>query len=92
MEIISAILPVIFIVVIFFFVVRIATVILKMTGMDEETARFQSISAFTGTGFTTREAETVIQDRIRRKTITILMILGKVGIVSVIGSLFFSFG
>lgn len=92
MELISAIVPVIIIVVIFFFIVRVATVILKLTGMDDETARFQAISAFTGTGFTTAAAETILEDKIRRKTVIVLMVLGKVGIVSVIASLFLSFG
>lgn len=92
MELISAIVPVIIIVVIFFFIVRVATVILKLTGMDDETARFQAISAFTGTGFTTAAAETILEDKVRRKTVIVLMVLGKVGIVSVIASLFLSFG
>jgi len=88
----STIIPLLLIIITFFLIVRIATVILKLTGLDENTARFQAISAFTGTGFTTREAELLIDDPIRRRTITILMILGKVGIVSVIAGLFFSFG
>ncbi len=92
MEIISAIVPMILIIIIFFFVVRIATIILKLTGLDENVARFQAISAFTGTGFTTREAEFVLEDPIRKKTVTVLMILGKVGIVSVIAGIFLSFG
>lgn len=92
MELVSAVVPVLIIVVIFFFIVRVATVILKLTGMDEKTSRFQAISAFTGTGFTTKEAETILEDEIRRKTVIVLMVLGKVGIVSVITSLFLSFG
>jgi len=92
MGLISAVLPVVIIILLFFFVVRIATVILKLTGLDEQTARFQAISAFTGTGFTTKEAELILEDRIRRKTTVVLMVLGKVGIVSVITSLFLSFG
>ncbi len=92
MSILSAILPLILIIIIFFLVVRIATVILKLTGLDEKTSRFQAISAFTGTGFTTKEAEKVLGDNMRRKTVAVLMILGKVGIVSVIASLFLSFG
>ena len=92
MTVISAIVPLIIIVIIFFLIVRIATVILKLTGLDENTARFQAISAFTGTGFTTREAELILDDPTRRRTVIVLMILGKVGIVSVIGGLVFSFG
>ena len=89
---ISAVLPLIIIVLIFFLIVRIATIFLKLTGMDENTAWFQSVSAFTGTGFTTKEAETILEGKIRRKTVIILMILGKVGFVSVIAGLFVSFG
>ncbi|MCP4651798.1 MAG: hypothetical protein GY858_00200 [Candidatus Omnitrophica bacterium] len=92
MEIISAIIPTIIIAVVFFFIVRVATVVLKLTGLDDKTARFQAISAFTGTGFTTKEAETILEDGIRRRTITVLMILGKVGIFSMIASIFLSFG
>ncbi len=92
MGIVSAVIPVIIIIVIFFFIVRVATVVLKLTGMDERTARFQAISAFTGTGFTTQEAETILDDMIRRKTVVVLMVLGKVGIVSIIAGLFLSFG
>ena len=92
MGLLAAVIPVVIIVVIFFFIVRVATIILKLTGMDEETARFQAISAFTGTGFTTAAAETILDDKIRSKTVSVLMVLGKVGIVSVIASLFLSFG
>lgn len=92
MGIFSAVVPLAFIIVVFFFIVRIATVILKLTGLDENTARFQAISAFTGTGFTTREAELILVDALRRKTVIVLMVLGKVGIVSMIAGLFLSFG
>ncbi|MCZ6603325.1 MAG: TrkA-C domain protein, partial [Planctomycetota bacterium] len=47
--------------------VKIGSVALRMTGMNQESASFQSLSAFTGTGFTTREAETITKDRRRRK-------------------------
>jgi len=92
MDIISTIVPLVIIIIIFFFIVRVATAILKLTGLDENTARFQAISAFTGTGFTTREAELILDDPIRRRTVTVLMILGKVGIVSIIAGFFLSFG
>jgi hypothetical protein len=92
MGLISAVVPLIVIVGIFFFIVRVATIVLKLTGLDEQTSRFQAISAFTGTGFTTKEAETILEDKIRRKTVIVLMVLGKVGIVSIIAGLFLSFG
>jgi len=42
------------------------------------------LSAFSGTGFTTREAERVVNNTRRRKIVSWLMILGNVGIVTVI--------
>jgi hypothetical protein len=40
-------------------VVRIAAEALTLTGISREAARFQARSAWTGTGFTTAEAEQV---------------------------------
>jgi len=57
-------------------VVEIGAVALKMTGLDIRTARFQSLSAFTGTGFTTREAEDVVVHSQRRRIIMILIFSG----------------
>jgi hypothetical protein len=57
---------------------------LTMTGMDEKKARFQALSAFTRTGFTTKEAELVTRNPRRRTIITWLMILGNAGIITVI--------
>lgn len=67
-----------------FLFVRAAAIALMMTGMDKKKARFQALSAFSGTGFTTKEAELVINHPLRRKIITWLMILGNAGIVAVI--------
>jgi len=92
MENIIYIIPVIVVIVISAVVVKIATVALKMTGMEEKKARFQALSAFTGTGFTTRDSEIIMEDQIRRRVIMVLMILGNAGLVSVITALIFSFG
>ena len=67
-----------------FLIVRSAAIALMMTGLDRKKAIFQAISAFTGTGFTTREAERMINHPQRRKIISWLMILGNAGIVTVI--------
>lgn len=67
-----------------FLVVRAAAIALMMTGLDRKRAVFQALSAFTGTGFTTREAERVINHPRRRKIISWLMILGNAGIVTII--------
>lgn len=67
-----------------FLVVRAAAIALMMTGLDKKRAVFQALSAFTGTGFTTREAERVVGHPKRRFIISWLMILGNAGIVTVI--------
>ena len=69
-----------------YLIVRVGAIALEMTGMEKSRARFQALSAFTGTGFTTKEAESVINHPRRRKIITYLMILGNAGIVSVIAT------
>lgn len=65
------------------FVVRIAAVALRLTGMSEPSAKFQALSAFTGTGFTTSEAETIVNYPLRRRIASLLMIIGNMGMVSV---------
>jgi hypothetical protein len=74
-----------------FIAVRIGGFALQLTGIEAEIARFQALSAFSGTGFTTREAERVVGHRTRRRIVTILIILGNAGTVTVIATLVASF-
>jgi hypothetical protein len=74
-----------------FIIVRIGGFALELTGIEPEVARFQALSAFSGTGFTTREAERVVGHRMRRRIITVLIILGNAGTVTVIATLVASF-
>jgi hypothetical protein len=78
------ILPTLFVIFISFLIVRAGAIALMMTGLDENRAKFQSLSAFSGTGFTTREAERVVNNPKRRRIIVWLMVLGNIGIVTVI--------
>ena len=77
-------LPTLLVIFVSFLIVRAAAIALMMTGMDEKRAKFQALSAFSGTGFTTKEAEYVINHPKRRRIITWLMIMGNAGIVTVI--------
>lgn len=67
-----------------FLVVRAASIALMMTGLEKHKARFQALSAFSGTGFTTKESESIVNNPRRRKIIRYLMITGNAGIVTVI--------
>ncbi len=73
-------------------ITRIATTALSLTGLSWEAARFQARSAFTGTGFTTKEAEKIVSHPLRRKIIMWLMIARSAGFLSIIISLILSFG
>lgn len=72
-------------------VTRVATLALVHTGLSEQVARFQARSAFTGVGFTSRESEKLVAHPVRRRIIMILMLLGNVGIISVLASLVLTF-
>ena len=77
-------LPTLLVIFVSFLIVRAAAIALMMTGMTEKKARFQALSAFSGTGFTTKEAENIVNHPVRRRIISLLMILGNAGIVTVI--------
>ncbi|MBN2070594.1 MAG: TrkA C-terminal domain-containing protein [Candidatus Krumholzibacteriota bacterium] len=72
-------------------IIKVGSIALRMTGLDKETAAFQALSAYTGTGFTTSEAENIVNHRERRKIVKMLMILGNIGIVSGLAMLYISF-
>ncbi|MFO7975778.1 MAG: TrkA C-terminal domain-containing protein [Candidatus Hydrogenedentota bacterium] len=72
-------------------ITRVATIALTLTGLSEQAARFQARSAFTGTGFTTSEAEKVVSHPVRRQIITILMFLRSAGLVTILISLILTF-
>jgi Trk-type K+ transport system membrane component len=63
-----------------FIIVHIAAFALHLTGMDYNVAKLQALSAFTGTGFTRREAERVVRYRDRRRIITLLVVFGNTGL------------
>ncbi len=72
-------------------VTRIATKMLALTGLAPESARFQARSALTGVGFTTSEAESVVNHPVRRKVVMTLMLLGSAGVITAIATLMLSF-
>ena len=92
MSFLQAIVALIVILCINLLVNRIATVALTFTGMSREMARFQSRSAFCTVGFTTSEAESVVNHPVRRRIIMLLMLWGNVGFVGLIVAGVGSFG
>lgn len=71
-------------------ITRVATVVLALTGLSRESARFQARSALSGVGFTTSEAEAVVNHPVRRRVVMLLMLVGSAGLVTVVGTLILS--
>lgn len=69
-----------------FIVVRIGAIAFQLTGLHWSQAKFQALSCFTGTGFTTRESELIVGHSQRRRIASILMVLGNAGLVLLIAT------
>lgn len=85
-----AVLTVLVVVIVSLLVVRVATVALTQTGITRDLARFEARSAFTGSGYTTRQSELIIGHPVRRRIVMLLMLLGSAGHATVISSLILS--
>lgn len=71
--------------------IRVATTALMMTGLSYDTASFQSYSAFFGVGFTTNEAELVVNHPVRRRIIRDLILVGNIGLTSALATMVATF-
>lgn len=74
------------IVMVSFIVVRIGAIAFHLTGMRWSQAKFQALSCFTGTGFTTHESELIVGHSQRRRIASFLMVLGNAGLVALIAT------
>ena len=72
-------------------ITRVATVVLTLTGMSRESARFQARSALSGVGFTTQESETVVGHPVRRRVVMALMLIGSVGLATTVAAILGTF-
>jgi K+/H+ antiporter YhaU regulatory subunit KhtT len=71
-------------------ITRVGTAALVHTGLSREVAKFQARSAFFGVGFTTSEAESVVNHPVRRRIVLWLVVAGNAGIVTVLASVILS--
>ncbi len=69
-----------------FTIVRIGAIAFQLTGLEWSLAKFQALSCFTGTGFTTKEAELITGNTQRRRIASVLMVLGNAGLVIMIAT------
>jgi len=69
-----------------FICVRVGAVAFELTGIPWDQAKFQSLSAFSNCGFTTRETEDIVGHPLRRRIAGYLIILGNAGVVTTIAT------
>ena len=69
-----------------FIIVRVGAIAFQLTGLEWSLAKFQSLSCFTGTGFTTKEAELITGNPQRRRIASVLMVLGNAGLVILVAT------
>ena len=86
-----AIISLLLIVALSLIVTRTAAVALTYTGLSQQAASFQARSAFSGVGYTTSEAESLVNHPVRRQVVMLLMLLGNAGIVTVVTTSILSF-
>lgn len=73
-------------------IVRIGAMALTMTGLAGDAASFQAYSAFFGVGFTTSEAELVVNHPIRRRIVRDLILAGNIGLTTALATVIITFG
>jgi len=81
--------PVFILLLILFFLLtvhRMASTLFELTGLSRDASRLQALSALTGTGFTTKESELIIDHPVRRRVAMLLMLVGNTGIVTAMAS------
>ncbi|MGX8692822.1 MAG: hypothetical protein ACSW8E_03595 [Clostridia bacterium] len=81
------------IILIYWVITELFTILFRFTGLPDERARFQVISLLTGCGYTTRESEMFLSNRRRRRLARITMLFGyvfNITIVSAFINVFFS--
>ena len=76
MGLIASVILILSFIVVYVVVIQIYSVLFRITGLTKEKARFQAISLFTNSGFTTSESEIITTDRFRRRIAIAAMING----------------
>ena len=74
------------IILIYWVISELFTVLFRFTGLPEEKSRFQVISLLTGCGFTTRESESILSSRSRRRLARITMLFGYVFNITIVSA------
>jgi K+/H+ antiporter YhaU regulatory subunit KhtT len=87
----SAIIALLIIILLTILINRIATVALMFTGVSREMAQFQARSALSTVGYATAEAESIVNHPVRRRIISLLMLLGNAGVAGILATVVVTF-
>lgn len=71
---------------VYWIISELFTVLFRFVGLPEEKARFQVTSLLTGIGFTTRESEMVLSTKRRRRLARVTMLFGYVFNITVVSA------
>ncbi len=74
------------IILIYWIMTELFTILFRFTGLPDERARFQVISLLTGCGYTTRESEMFLSSRARRRLARMTMLFGYVFNITIVSA------
>lgn len=74
------------IVLLYWVISELFSILFRFTGLPDEKARFQVVSLLTGCGFTTRESEMFLSNRPRRNLARITMLFGYVFNITIVSA------
>ena len=74
------------IILLYWVITELFTILFRFTGLPDERARFQVISLLTGCGYTTRESEMLLSNRRRRRLARITMLFGYVFNITIVSA------
>ena len=86
MHIYSALVLFSLIILVYWIITELFTILFRFTGLPDERARFQVISLLTGCGYTTRESEMILSNRRRRRLARITMLFGYVFNITIVSA------
>ena len=75
------------VIIVYWVISDLFTMLFRFTGLPSERARFQVISLLTGCGFTTRESELLLTSKSRRRLARVTMLFGYVFNITIVSML-----
>ena len=75
------------VILVYWIITELFTILFRLTGLPDEKARFQVTSLLTGCGYTTKESETFLSNRPRRRLVRVTMLFGYVFNITVVTAL-----